>query len=148
MIVDLTKDHVPALLILAEAMRAEGVFKAYPLATERTEYILTELMEADGVFRRGVIVGGALIGAMLAEVTTDMWVDVQVARDIALYMLPQHRRNGWGVRLLIEFGKWTEGKADETVVSVFAGVDNKTMSYLLTRLGYRDAGSLHIMKGS
>ena len=144
MIRNLVTTDVPRLLRIAELMHAESLYSMYPLNLERTKYILEELIPQYQVYTVGVEVDGVLVGVFLGEVTTDLWAEVHVARDIILYMVPEYRGGGHGVRLLKGFRKWAEPLSDVVVISVFAGIDNEKMSGLLTRLGYSDAGSLHL----
>lgn len=149
MLIELNDRHVPHLVEMADNMRNEGVFKDYPLHHERTEYILRELVNDPSVYTRGVVnQDKSLVGAMLGEVSTDMWVEVDVARDIALYIDPEYRNGGMGVKLLLDFTKWANRRCDRMVISVFAGIDNEKMACILGRMGYRDAGSLHIMEAA
>jgi GNAT superfamily N-acetyltransferase len=144
MIRDLALSDIPALMQIAELMHVESLYSEYPLNRDRTKFILEELIPKEEVYTKGVEVDGSLVGVFLGEVTTDLWAEVQVARDIILYMIPEHRGGGHGVRLLKGFRKWAEPLSDIVVISVFAGIDNEKMSGLLDRLGYSDAGSLHL----
>ena len=144
MIRDLALSDIPVLMKIAELMHVESLYSEYPLNRDRTKFILEELIPKKEVYTKGVEVDGSLVGVFLGEVTTDLWAVVQVARDIILYMIPEHRGGGHGVRLLKGFRKWAEPLSDIVVISVFAGIDNEKMSGLLSRLGYSDAGSLHL----
>jgi len=144
MIRDLTLSDIPVLMQIAELMHVESIYNEYPLNRDRTKFILEELIPKEEVYTKGVEVDGSLVGVFLGEVTTDLWAEVQVARDIILYMIPEHRGGGHGVRLLKGFRKWAEPLSDIVVISVFAGIDNEKMARLLDRLGYSDAGSLHL----
>lgn len=144
MIRDLTVGDVPRLLEIAELMHVESLYSEYILNLDRTRFILEDLIPKEEVYTVGVDVDGELVGVFLGEVTTDLWAEVQVARDIILYLVPEYRGGGHGVRLLKGFRKWAEPLSDLVVISVFAGIDNKKMAGLLDRLGYSDAGSLHL----
>jgi|3_EtaG_2_1085321.scaffolds.fasta_scaffold01080_7 GNAT superfamily N-acetyltransferase len=148
MVRDLHIADTPRLLEIAELMHGESVYKAYPLNLHRTKFILEDLIHNEGVYSVGVTVGGELVGVFLGEVSTDLWADVQVARDIVLYLVPEHRGGGHGVRLLKGFKKWAEPISNVVVISVFAGIDNEKMAALLGRMGYSDAGSLHIRRAA
>jgi GNAT superfamily N-acetyltransferase len=144
MIRDLNIGDVPRLLEIAELMHVESLYSEYILNLDRTRFILEDLIPKEEVYTVGVDVDGELVGVFLGEVTTDLWAEVQVARDIILYLVSEHRGGGHGVRLLKGFRKWAEPLSDLVVISVFAGIDNKKMAGLLDRLGYSDAGSLHL----
>jgi|TARA_R110000824_G_scaffold263161_1_gene451809 GNAT superfamily N-acetyltransferase len=148
MIRDLTQADVPQLLHIARSMHVESVYKDYALHEERTEYILCDLILNTSVYSKGVVLNDELIGVFLGEVSTDLWTDVQVARDIILYVLPEHRSGGQGVRLLKSFKEWAAPRADEIVISVFAGIENATLGHILDRMGYIKSGTLHMMRAA
>ena len=143
MIRDLTRDDLPTLMQLAEVMHAESVYAEYPLNTDRTEYVLATLLDADTVFCKGAEVDGNLVGVFFGEINIDIWADVSVAKDIVFYVLPEHRAGGQGVRLIKSFYQWTSGRCDEVVLSVYAGVTNAATGDILARMGYADAGTIH-----
>ena len=95
------------------------------------------------VFSVGAKVDGEIVGVFLGEVNVDIWAEVQVARDIIFYVLPEHRSGGQGVRLIKAFYAWATGISDEVVLSVFAGVNNSETSAILARMGYDAAGTIH-----
>ena len=148
MLRDLIQADLPQLLHISRSMHVESVYRKYTLHEERTEYILCELILNPAVYTKGVFLNDKLIGVFLGEVSTDLWTDVQVARDIILYVLPEHRSGGQGIRLLKSFKEWAEPRADEIVISVFAGIENAALGRILDRMGYTKSGTLHMMRAA
>ena len=143
MIRDLTVSDIPRLMEIAHVMHSESVYSEYALNEGRSEYVLNTLLTAPSVFSKGAEVDGLLAGVFFGEVNVDIWAEVQIARDIVFYVLPEHRASGQGVRLIKSFYAWSAGSSDEVVLSVYAGVSNKLTSAILSRMGYEDAGTIH-----
>lgn len=143
MIRDLTPTDLPDLMRIAEVMHSESVYADYPLNVGRTHYVLETLLATETVFCKGATVDGQLVGVFFGEVNVDIWAEVNVARDVVFYVVPEHRSGGQGVRLINAFYTWAADRCDEVVLSVYAGVSNAATSAVLARMGYTDAGTIH-----
>jgi GNAT superfamily N-acetyltransferase len=144
MIRPLTSSDLPQLLELAREMHRTGVYATYRMDEARVSFILTRLIEVPDAFTMGYEKAGQLIGAFLGEVVQDLWVDVKIGVDHAFYVRAEDRGSRAGVALLRAFEKWaSENGADVLRPVVYAGIDNRSVGDILTRMGYEAAGTVH-----
>jgi hypothetical protein len=144
MLRDLSLDDMPQLLKLAREMHRTGVYAAYPMGEARVAFILTRLIEVPEALSIGYEVDGELVGAFVGEIVQDLWIDVQVAVDHAFYVRAADRGSRAGIMLLRAFENGAnKNGADVLRPVVYAGVDNQTVSNVLQRMGYENAGTVH-----
>ena len=144
MIRDLNHDDLSQLLELAREMHRTGVYAAYSMDEARVAFILTRLIEVPEALSIGYEVDGELVGAFVGEIVQDLWIDVQVAVDHAFYVRAADRGSRAGIMLLRAFENWANKNGTDVLRPVvYAGVDNQSVSGLLSRMGYETAGSVH-----
>jgi GNAT superfamily N-acetyltransferase len=119
-------DH-PALCQLLRDMHAESPWAKYPVAEGRAQFILQRLLETQEgtVYRTGLVDEQGLYGVLLAEVTSHMFMDVLVARDVFFYVHPSRRGNAGAVRGLIrDYERWARENGAKVVgMEISSGID-------------------------
>lgn len=146
MIREATKDDIPALLALGEAMHAESPrFSRFPWNGQKVAGLIDALINSnDGLVlvsdRQGEI-GGGFLGMAF-----DHWsVDARASTDFALFVRPEDRGGLLGAQLLRRYVKWAKsrGVADEFLdCGITTGVDVEASSKLYRICGFRPCGNL------
>lgn len=149
MIKQLTRDDVPDLMSLAQEMHFDSVYSNYPLDLRRVAANMELLIDHEQTLSIGYEIGGKLAGAFFGQVTLDLWVDVMVANDIIFYVGIAYRSTRAGVVLIKAFEDWSNNKgADVIRPVVYAGVNNDVAGSVLSRLGYRGAGTIFLKEAA
>ena len=140
---DLTTEHIPAMLELGRAMSAESPYRDYPLNEERTQFILREILGEPSVFAKGAFHQGELVGLLIGEVSSHMFIDVLLASDLVVYVKPSGRGTFAAKQLTDAFASWAEEQgAHFSKIEVSAGINNERAEALFELCGYENGGSL------
>ena len=142
MIRDLIADDVNEIIELGALMHQESPLGGFTFNRERATYILSDILGDTAVFAMGYFHEGKLAGMLIGEVSTHLFVDVQIAADIVFYVAPGRRGAVASKRLIDQFKAWSaEIRADITRVQVDAGIDNDRACAFLGHLGFEPKGT-------
>lgn len=140
---------IPQLVALGEAMHAESRYARFPWNARKVCGLMDWLIaNDDGLLlvaeRDGEIVGGFL------GMAADHWaVDMRVATDFALYVVPDRRGGMAAVRLLRAYKAWVAERAvDEANLGITTGVKVEATSRLYQAEGFMPAGHLFELQGN
>jgi len=143
MIRDMQRSDIDAVTILASVFNQQSVYSRWKFNFGRTAYILEEIINTEDVFAQVLVLDDKVVGFFVGQITTNEWVDCDIASDLAFYIQEEHRKGTWGVRLIKNFEAWALPRSDMIKLSVFAGVANDRVSDLLDRMNFVSAGTIH-----
>lgn len=139
MITPYTPALAPIALGLGKLMQEEGAFKNRNWNPQR----LLALLDSPTTYCAFYSLDDQYIGGILGMITPQYFGDDLMARDLAIYLRPEHRGGIAVVRLIKAFEQWARDRgAKEIYLSQSTGVEVAMVEKLYQRLGYEVVGCL------
>lgn len=139
----LTLADIDDLIELGRKMHGESQFSGYRFADERVTLAGAIAIASPQGFCFGAWDGDKLIGFMLAEVVYHGVVDINVGREMYLYVDPEHRGSFVGKHLISMYEQWCKALDVKFVfLDVSSGIDQDNVVRLTEILGYENKGVL------
>jgi hypothetical protein len=143
MIRKLTREDVPVLVDVCMDFHGDSVLSQFTFDKSKALYILDEIIEHEMVFAYGAFHKDQLIGGLVAEAKSHLFLDVLFAEDIGFFIKSDRRGGLNAKRLVNKFNLWcADLGVDVTQISVDAGISNERTCGFLGYMGYKDTGSL------
>lgn len=131
---------IPRLVELGAVMHAESpVFSRLRFDPQRLEATARYAIEHG--FARVYVVGGSIVGGMLAIAAPHWCSSDLVACDLALFIDPAHRGGIAAARLLTQYAQWAQDMGAVMIrFGVTTGVHPAQTQALAETLGWRPTG--------
>lgn len=131
---------------LGREMHDASVYRDLPYAPERVAALATSITRYPGSYYAVICYDGDRpIGLIAGSISQHYFSDVALAQDWAMFVRPGVRQAGLVAAALVRrFERWAlENGAHRIVLGVTAGINNRAVSHLYERLGYRYLGSIY-----
>lgn len=151
MIREATRDDIPAMLALGEAMHGESRYARFPWNVEKVTKLLQALVDSEDGLALIAEQDGEPVGGFIGAACDHWCTDARTSSDFALFVRPDHRGGMLGLRLLRRYAAWarSRGVADDLICTgITTGIDVAASTRLFELAGFKTAGPLFVFGGN
>lgn len=141
MIRELQKEDIPEVLALGKLMHEEGAFRDLTFNQRKVLSVLNLCVLQDDRLCLLVEIEGEIVGLFIAVIAEDWFSADRVAKEIAIYLAPSHRRGGLASSLIKEYLAWAKEQGVETAsIGSSSDIDNAGIRRLFENEGFHGVG--------
>jgi GNAT superfamily N-acetyltransferase len=128
-------------------MHEESRFRDVDYLGSKCLALAQRCVEDPAYFGALAIKDGKAIGIMVGYDAEFFFSTDRAAFDLLWFVLPEHRGSTAGMRLLISFAKWAQGRSLKHVhVGVSTNVNIEKTGSILKRAGFSHVGGSYVME--
>jgi GNAT superfamily N-acetyltransferase len=143
-----TRQDIPAILALGQAMHNESRYRVMPWDADKVAGLVDWLIDnADGL----AIVceyEGRVIGGLLGVIEPHFFSTATLAQEYGVFVAPAARGLSVGEQLYTYYTAWARARGAVMIqAGVTTGKHHDAVAAVLGRLGYAEVGQLYEFKG-
>lgn len=140
MIRDMKPTDIPVLISLGQDMHQESRYRNLDFNPVRLMELGDQILKNPQMYLAKVYeVDNEIRGFVIAFVVHHFFGDDLTAADLAVYVMPEHRKGRVGIKLVQAYTEWCEKKGvKEPLLGVSAGIDSLRIGKLYEHMGYTD----------
>tara|TARA_R110000851_G_scaffold288407_2_gene442474 strand:- start:897 stop:1352 length:456 start_codon:yes stop_codon:yes gene_type:complete len=145
MIRDMVASDIPVMITLGAEMHKESRFANLDFDTSRLWSLGEVILASPDVYKAAVYEqNNEIIGFCVGYVAPHFFGNDLTSGDVAIYVLPEHRKGMVGVKLIKTYDEWCVRKGvKEPLLGVSAGITPERIGKLYKRLGYTETYTIY-----
>ena len=138
--IDLDSEIEDVADLLLEMQAESPFFSEFEPDVDHFVFI-TDHIENNKGFAKAAVFNGKMVGVMLGIVSTISFIKATCAREIVLYIKPEHRDSFFSIRLIKEFEKFAKSREVDFInMGITSEINDSRIGQLYERLGYEPKG--------
>lgn len=141
---EVTEKDIPQIIHLGGRMHEESQYSALDFNPATVATMCYQIIDSEDMVGFVAVSGKEVVGMMSADVAPYLYGHELIAKDMLLYVQPEHRGSMAFLEMIKEYENWAFIKGAKLVfLSQTSGIDVEKVNKLYSRLGYDMVGGIH-----